>query len=285
SELWAIDLGSSPSAIKVSRDGGQSWWPVQQLKDIATNSGEFDFTCRDVGTGNSRYGDKEVFGNQCSMTEMVFPPGRPQMRFAVLYPGGVAFSSNSGEGWISLNATNAQPSEQPIELPQSAFYDPGLNSAGESSLYLALEGKGVKRIDARFAQMVSSPANPVCTASIDCLRELTISCTGPNVGVSFNGNCRDSSGYPTLCYAGFTDASTVTAGGDVRWIGSTNQATACDTVNGIENCIVVAAQSPSSCPPPPDGPPPLCGPLDKWCARFNACVPVKECLVGPPTPK
>ena len=44
-ELWAIDLGSSPSAIKVSRDGGQSWTAVQQLKDIATNYGEFDFTC------------------------------------------------------------------------------------------------------------------------------------------------------------------------------------------------------------------------------------------------
>src|ERR1700691_1049761 len=166
SELWAIDLGASPSAIKVSRDGGQSWAAVQQLKDIDTNYGEFDFTCGAFANGpNTSYADKQIFGNQCSMTEMLFPPGLPQVRFAMLYPGGVAFSGDSGKDWIPLNATNALPSQQPIELPQSAFYDPNVNAAGNSSLYVALEGKGVKRIDAPFATLASMPS---CTSVLSC---------------------------------------------------------------------------------------------------------------------
>jgi hypothetical protein len=166
-ELWAIDLGSTPTAIKVSRDGGQSWAAVQQLKDIATNHSEFDFTCGTFpfANGPSNYNDKDIFGNECSMTQMVFPAGQPQMRFAVLYPGGIAFSSDAGNSWIPLNATNAQASLQPIEMPQSAFYDPTVNSAGDSSLYVALEGKGVKRIDAPFATMTSVPG---CTSALSC---------------------------------------------------------------------------------------------------------------------
>ena len=166
-ELWAIDLGSTPTAIKVSRDGGQSWAAVQQLKDIATNHSEFDFTCGafPFANGPPNYNDKDIFGNECSVTQMVFPAGQPQMRFAVLYPGGIAFSSDAGNSWIPLNATNAQDSLQPIEMPQSAFYDPTVNSFGDSSLYVALEGKGVKRIDAPFATMTSVPG---CTSALSC---------------------------------------------------------------------------------------------------------------------
>jgi hypothetical protein len=164
-ELWAVDLGSSPSAIKVSRDGGESWTPVPQLKDVANNYGEFDFTCGAFANGPSNYADKEIFGNQCSMTEMLFPPGLPKVRFAVLYPGGVAFSGDGGNSWMPLNATDAQASAQPIELPQAAFYDPNLNAAGNSSLYVALEGKGVKRIDAPFATLGSVPN---CTSTLSC---------------------------------------------------------------------------------------------------------------------
>jgi hypothetical protein len=151
-ELWAIDLGSSPSAIKVSRDGGQSWTPKPQLKEFATNFGEFEFTCGAFANGPSNYQDKEIFGNYCSMTQMVFPP-QSEMRFAILYPGGVAFSNDAGETWIPLNGTNARPEEQPIELPASAFYDPTINLSGDSSLYVALAGKGVKRLDAPFATL------------------------------------------------------------------------------------------------------------------------------------
>lgn len=138
-----------------------------QLRDIATNHSEFDFTCGTFpfADGHSNYNDKDIFGNECSITQMVFPAGEPQMRFAVLYPGGIAFSSDAGNSWIPLNATNAQDSLRPIEMPQSAFYDPTVNSVGESSSYVALEGKGVKRIDAPFATMTSVPG---CTSALSC---------------------------------------------------------------------------------------------------------------------
>jgi hypothetical protein len=64
------------------------------------------------------------------------------------------------------------------------------------------------------------PLPPRCTASTDCAGTLRISCSGQDVGVVFNGNCYNLYGEPTPCYAGFTGASTVSAGGDVYWIGS-----------------------------------------------------------------
>jgi hypothetical protein len=133
---------------------------MSQLKDIATNFGEFDFTCGDFANGPLGYHDKEIFGNQCSMTEMLFPAGQPQMRFAILYPGGVAFSGDSGATWLPLNATNAAASQQPIELPQSAFYDQTVNAFGNSSLYVALQGKGVKRMDGPYITLGSGKQAP-----------------------------------------------------------------------------------------------------------------------------
>ena len=152
SELYAVDLGDPVPAIKVSHDGGGSWTPVPDLKDIATNHGEFDFACGGFLNG-PYYGDKEIFGNECSLASMTFVPDDPKVRVAVLYPGGIAFSRDSGKSWIPLDVTHAQASQQPIELPQTAFYDPTLNYAGNSSLYVSLEGKGLKRIDAPFKSL------------------------------------------------------------------------------------------------------------------------------------
>jgi uncharacterized protein (TIGR03437 family) len=182
-ELWATDLGAS--AIKVSRDGGQSWAPVPQLKDIATNYGEFDFDCGEFTRGyvSSKYNDREILGDQCPMTEMVFPPGAPNIRIAVLYPGGIAFSRDGGSRWIPLNATNAQPSQQPIELPHSAFYNPAVNASGNSSLYIALEGTGVKRVDGPFATLGSL----LLTVCVPCVNPGLIGLLNPSVGVVSNG--------------------------------------------------------------------------------------------------
>lgn len=151
SELYATDLGPS-SGIKVSRDGGQSWTAIPQLKDIATNHGEFDFACGKFVNGPN-YSILDPFGQECSLTSMVFPPGQPLLRFAVLYPGGLAFSRDSGTHWISLDVTNSASLPQLIEAPHTAFYDPSVNAAGNSSLYVALAGRGVVRVDAPFATL------------------------------------------------------------------------------------------------------------------------------------
>ena len=157
----------------------------------------------------------------CSMTQMLFPPGLPQLRFAILYPGGVAFSGDGGDSWIPLNATNSQPSQQPIELPQSAFYDPSVNAAGNSSLYVALEGKGVKRIDAPFATLASMPQCGIMTGCVSTTNwSYSMTCTGVDVGIVYNAGCTDLSGERRNCYAGFNGQSTV----QVSWSGSSGTA-------------------------------------------------------------
>jgi hypothetical protein len=99
---------------------------------------------------------------------VVFLRDQPQFRFATLYPGGIAFSRDSGHSWMSLDVTNADPNQQPIELPQSAFYDWRPNMLGNSSVYVALQGKGVKRIDGRFATLQQGTFKfcPSCVTSI-----------------------------------------------------------------------------------------------------------------------
>jgi hypothetical protein len=155
-ELYATDLGSfgpTQFAIKVSRDGGQTWRAIPQLKDIATNFGEFDFDCGNFPHGRRTYRDKDILGNQCPLQQIVFVRGHPEIRIAVLYPGGLAFSRNKGLNWIALNATHALPAEQPIELPDTAFYDPWPNPNGNSSIFVALQGKGLKRLDGPFSTL------------------------------------------------------------------------------------------------------------------------------------
>ena len=164
---------------------------MQQLKDIATNYGEFDFDCGQFTRGYvySSYNDKDIFGNQCPLTGMVFPLQAPSgytnynVRVAVLYPGGVAFSRDGGNNWIPLNVTSALPSQQPIELPHSAFYNAAVNASGNSSLYIALEGKGVKRVDGPFATLGSF----ILTICLPCVNPNFVGLLNPSVGVVSNG--------------------------------------------------------------------------------------------------
>ena len=108
-ELYAVDLGDK--TIKTSRDGGQSWDAIAKLKDIATNNGEFDFACASSsGAPSSAYRDKDIFGNQCPLTDMYFSREAPDIRVATLYPGGVAFSNDGGLTWTSLDINSADPS-------------------------------------------------------------------------------------------------------------------------------------------------------------------------------
>ena len=153
-ELYAVDLGGATidHTIKGSRDGGQTWAPIPTLKNIATNYGEFDFDCGDFGAG-TKYRDKQIFGNECPLADVVFVRDAPEIRFAILYPGGVAFSRDYGVHWMPLNVTHAKWWEQPIELPHSGFYDPLPNFGGDTSLFIALEGKGVKRVTGPFPRL------------------------------------------------------------------------------------------------------------------------------------
>ena len=157
SELYTTDLDDS--SIRVSRDGGQTWLRDQTLKDVATNYGEFDFESGNQPFWDRSYYDKEIFGGECPLEQVVFVRDDPKTRVAVLYPGGVAFSRDGGHHWIPLHVTNALASEQPIELPKSAFYDPtpDPDSGGKNTvLYIGLEGRGIKRVEGPFPTLESA---------------------------------------------------------------------------------------------------------------------------------
>jgi hypothetical protein len=178
-EVYVTDLGDlNGRTIKVSRDGGQTWQAIPALKDIATNHGEFLFSCGAFAWGPDNFQDKQIFGNQCPLTQMVFVRDLPEIRVAVLYPGGIALSQDGGMSWTPLNATNEQPSEQPIELPHSAFYDPRPNARnGQPSIYVGLEGKGVIRIEGQFQALGGPPAPTNCSVTIvTCGHEATLVC-------------------------------------------------------------------------------------------------------------
>jgi hypothetical protein len=172
SELYITDLGDPVGpTIKTSRDGGQSWSRMPDLNGIATNHGEFDFDCGSFVFGTV-YQDKQIFGNQCPLQGVVFRRENPEFRVAVLYPGGVAFSRDSGMHWIPLNFTHADPSQQPILPPMSAYYSanydpsPTVNPDRLSSLYVALEGRGIWRIDGPFSTLTGVSvvfACPTCS--------------------------------------------------------------------------------------------------------------------------
>ena len=115
----------------------------------------------------------------------------------------------------------------------------------------------------------------------DCSGILTITCNGQNVGIYFNGNCHDLFGYPAPCTAGFTGASTVSAGGNVKWMGSTtspNVATVCTESALRETCSNFSAPVPA-CPIIYYPPSPSCPDNEKWCFRFEPprCAPFNDC--------
>lgn len=156
-EAYAVDLGDG--TIKMTRDGGVSWVPRPDLKSIATNYGEFDFDCGSFADGNSYQEGgtgPQIFGSACPITDMVFVRDVPSFRFAILYPGGVAFSRDAGVNWMPLDVTHAQPSQQPVEPPNTAFFDPTVNPVtGETSLFVGLLGRGVERINSRFDHLAA----------------------------------------------------------------------------------------------------------------------------------
>ena len=154
--------GQYSGNIKSSTDGGRTWNDEPVLKEIATNGGEFRLGCFTV---------KDIQSEFCSLAQMIFDRKHPNYRFALLNPGGVAFSRDSGKHWIAIagpwsygRSCSSGPSEVtdtsvfPFVLPFSGFYDDTEDTIRHtSSLYVALRGRGIVRIDAPFAKLGVGP--------------------------------------------------------------------------------------------------------------------------------
>jgi streptogramin lyase len=151
-DLFVVD--GTDQTIKESFDGGQDWQVDSQLTDIAYGHGNFTYAC------NVDPGQTSVLANGCLLKDMSFVPGYPNIRIASTLPGGIAFSRDYGHDWIDLDLTNSATSmlglidPQPIQSPAGTFYDPTLNPrTGEPSLYVALRGAGVERVDGPFTTL------------------------------------------------------------------------------------------------------------------------------------
>jgi hypothetical protein len=80
---------------------------------------------------------------------------RPALRVALLFPGGLALSRDSGATWQAIDhfassgGLGITSLRELLAYPYSAFVD---TSAGSDafSLYVALKGRGLVRIDGRF---------------------------------------------------------------------------------------------------------------------------------------
>lgn len=143
------------ASIKSSTDGGRTWADEPELNEVATNAGEFRLSCNILS---------------CSLAKMIFDRNHPNYRFALLSPGGVAFSRDSGKHWIAIQgpwsygrSSGSGPGEMtlpfPYVLPISGFYDDTEvdPTRHTSSLYVALRGRGIVRVDAPFAKLGVGP--------------------------------------------------------------------------------------------------------------------------------
>jgi hypothetical protein len=146
-EVYVTD---SDGHIKTTFDGGITWQIESVLDETATNFNEFRFAENDGS-------DKSIFGHADALNHVAFSREDPNIRVAALYPGGLAFSRDSGQHWMPLNVTNHLPTIDLRELVQSVWWDHQPNpSTGQGSIYMGLRGRSIQRVDGPFSTLQSA---------------------------------------------------------------------------------------------------------------------------------
>jgi len=200
---------------RVGPDGQVRWTPEPELKRIATNNGEFAFGC----------GDKS-----CPLQQVLFSDKAPEMRVAILFPGGVAFSRDSGRHWIPITdqlsgfgqLTNVRQLSDLIAHPYSGFFDADADLLrGHSSLYLALRGRGIVRLDGPFAtveqlefefdpqrRMAHAGRSPEKAVAINESTGVVTELHPGTDGIYRGTEILDAAGYSTIRYRIVADSGT-----------------------------------------------------------------------------
>lgn len=155
--LYATDLGDpaslSDDRVMRSTNGGLTWHLDSALTNLAHARGRFRMACGDglgdqVRVTQTANGASPGFRYQCTVEAAAFDPFHPARRFVVLDPAGVFFSRDAGSHWVRLPGTSQ------IDRPTQAFFDPTPNPAtGDGSLYVALHGHGLIRLDAPWSRI------------------------------------------------------------------------------------------------------------------------------------
>jgi hypothetical protein len=153
--LYVSDLGDQ--TIKFTTDGGNTWQVDRDLTAMATNYGEFVFDCGNPARANGEQ-RTSVLAWSCPLQVVLFDRDHPNIRVVALWFGGVVFSRDAGKHWIPLLVTNDDLFDTgPPEYPMSMFYDTERNpKTGHPSLYIAMLGKSMKRVDGPLLDVTAS---------------------------------------------------------------------------------------------------------------------------------
>jgi hypothetical protein len=261
SYIWAQDSSDSTIKTRVTVNGVTTWQPVQALKDIATNYGEFRFGCGDANT---------VYMLQwtCSLAWMSLSRNKSNVVVAALYPGGVAYSSDYGGTWnlaygITLDSKTPQATPNLFGLPIAVWFDDGVDS-DNPAIYIAVHGRGVIRV------AVPNPPPPPtnCSATVvTCGHEATLLCDAVPSGNSLFFGARNQSLQPPAAFHAGGVASPLpppNPGPNIVYDApinpDDNQFEACDVGPTFQRTCVwlpsYVGPDPTGCPGHPKPPPP-----------------------------
>ncbi|MBV8638398.1 MAG: hypothetical protein JO322_09955 [Candidatus Eremiobacteraeota bacterium] len=152
---YALDIGDPNSladdSIKFTSNllARQPVWNVDTaLTKLAAAGGRYRLACG-LGAPGAPVQGVNLGGYdyryECALNDVVFVPGKPWLRFAVL-SAGVAFTSDAGADWAIL------PGASPLARPVAAFYDPTVvPGSNNTDLYIGLRGHGVIRLRGYFS--------------------------------------------------------------------------------------------------------------------------------------
>lgn len=130
------------AAVKRSDDGGATWEVDAGLDNAVTENHQYSYT-----------GDFSV------IKDMVFVRGEDRTRFAIGNAG--VYYTADGKTWIRLLSSSALPGH-----PVSAYFD-NISDPCDPALYVALDGRGLLRIDPILApSRLGSPVVPLCGGGV-----------------------------------------------------------------------------------------------------------------------
>ncbi len=153
---YALDIGDpttlTDDSIKSTSNliaAEPVWTEDTALTKLATGGGRYRLACGLGAPGAPAAGSLNLgayqYRYECALNDVVFVPGKPWMRFAVL-SAGVAFTSDAGADWATL------PGASPLARPVAAFYDPTVvQGSNDTDLYIGLRGHGVIRLRGYFS--------------------------------------------------------------------------------------------------------------------------------------
>ncbi len=141
--VYVTDEGAA--RIRSSDDGGNCWRDEDTLTRMATGNGEFLFRCTGTIAGGNRF---------CPLQQLLIPYGATNTRVALLFPGEPAVSQDGGRTWTRAELTGAGAlgglnSLRDLVAPAISGFMlvPSGDSLDGASLFVALDGRGLVRLD------------------------------------------------------------------------------------------------------------------------------------------